>query len=218
MRGAFAHQGFSRGEEIAHAITHGLGVLGSLVALVMLVWRTAAHGDPKLLVGVSIYGGSMVILYTASTMYHALTAERAKRVFELLDHGAIYLLIAGSYTPFALSVLSARAGWWVMGVVWGLALLGILYEVVWHRPWKWLSLAGYLLLGWLLLAVIKPLAAALPTEALVWLGAGGLAYTGGSVFYAWRGFPYHHAVWHILVLAGSTFHFICVWKFVVPNA
>lgn len=218
MRGAFAHQGFSRGEEIAHAVTHGIGVLGSVAGLVVLVVQAAQRGGARLVVGVTVFGVSMVILYTASTLYHALTAKRAKRVFELLDHGAIYLLIAGSYTPFALVTLGGAWGWSILGTVWGLAVLGILYEVVLHRPWKWLSLAFYLGLGWLLLVVIKPLMAVLPREALMLLAASGVAYTGGTIFYAWRGFPYHHAVWHVFVLAGTAFHFVCVLRYVIPPA
>jgi len=216
MRGAFSHQDFSTGEEIAHAVTHGLGVLGSVVGLVLMVTRAIPRGSVMLTVGVTIFGASMVILYTASTLYHALTAKRAKHIFELLDYSAIYVLIAGSYTPLALVILGGAWGWWVLGVVWGLAVLGILYEVVLHRRWKLLSLAFYLILGWLAVAVIKPLSAALPTAGMIWLGAGGLAYTGGSVFYAWRGFPYHHAVWHLFVLAGTLCHFICVWEYVIP--
>ena len=217
MRGAFAHQGFSRGEEIAHAVTHGIGMLGSLVALVVLVVRAAAHGDARLVVGVSVFGASMLILYSASTLYHALTARRAKRVFELLDHGAIYLLIGGTYTPFLLVVIGGSWGWSMFGVVWGLAVLGIIYEVVLRRPWKWVSLASYLALGWLLVIVAKPLVAALPPGGLVLIAAGGAAYTGGAVFYAWRGFPYHHAVWHLCVLIGTACHVLCVLRYVIPR-
>lgn len=210
MRGAFEHEGFSRGEEIAHAITHGIGTLGSIVGLVILVVLAGSRADARAVVGVTVYGASMVSLYAASTLYHALTARRAKLVFELLDHGAIYLLIAGTYTPFALLVLGGGWGWTLFGVSWGLATLGILYEVVWRRPWRRLSLALYLALGWLIMIAARPLAAALPTHALILLLSGGLAYSGGAVFYAWRAFPYHHAVWHVFVLAGSTLHYICV--------
>ena len=218
MRGAFAHQGFSRGEEIAHAVTHGIGMLGSLVALVVLVMRAAPHDDARLMVGVCVFGASMLVLYSASTLYHALTARRAKRVFELLDHGAIYLLIGGTYTPFLLVVVGGGWGWSMFGVVWGLAALGIVYEVVLHRPWKWVSLGSYLALGWLLVIVAKQLVAALPAGGLVLVAAGGVAYTGGAVFYAWRGFPYHHAVWHLFVLIGTACHFACVLKYVIPQA
>ncbi len=217
LRGSFAHSGFSRGEEIAHAITHGIGAAGSLVGLALLVLRSAGTGSPRLIIGVSVFGLSMVLLYTASTLYHALIPPRAKRVFELMDHGAIYLLIAGTYTPFTLNVLGDRLGWTLFGISWGLAILGILYEVVLKRPYKKLSLAFYLLMGWLIVLAVKPLMSALPTPALELLGAGGLAYTGGAVFYAWRGFPYHHAVWHLLVLAGTVAHYLCVLWYVIPG-
>ncbi len=218
MRGSFAEKGFSQGEEIAHAITHGIGALGSVAALVIMVMQAAAQGNAKLVVSVSIFGASMVILYSASTLYHAITAKRAKDVFELMDHGAIYLLIAGSFTPFGLSVLDGGWGWSSVGTIWVLAILGIIYEVVLRRPWKWLSLTFYIGLGWLMVIPAKPLAAALPTDALWLVAAGGLAYTGGAVFYAWRGFRFHHALWHLFVVAGTACHFVCVLKYVIPAA
>ena len=217
MRGAFAHIGFSKGEEIAHAITHGLGALLSLGALALLIVRAVQHGGPRLIVAVTIYGSTMVLLYISSTLYHALTPKKAKRVFELMDHAAIYLLIAGSYTPFTLAVLGGTLGWTLFGVSWAMAAAGIVYEVVFLRPSKKLSLMFYLLMGWLMIVAIKPLAVALPPEALAWIAAGGVAYTGGAVFYAWRGFPYHHAVWHVFVLIGSICHFISVLNYVIPN-
>ncbi len=218
MRGSFAEQGFSRGEEIAHAITHGIGALASIVALVVMIVLAAQRGDARLIVAVSIFGSSMVILYTASTLYHALIPKRAKRFFELMDHGAIYLLIAGSFTPFSLVVLGGGWGWSSLGAVWGFAILGIIYEVVLKRPWKWLSLTFYIGLGWMMLIPAKPLSALLPHDALVLIVAGGVAYTGGAVFYAWRGFRYNHAVWHLFVLAGTACHFLCVLKYVIPPA
>ena len=218
MRGAFRHDRFSRGEEIAHAITHGLGTLGSAACLVVMVVLAAQRGSARLVVGVSIFGATMVVLYAASTFYHALTEVRAKRVFELLDHGAIYLLIAGTYTPFCLNVLGGGWGWTLFGIGWGLAILGILYEVVLRRPWKRLSLVFYLALGWLVAIAIGPLAAALPPAALWLLAAGGISYTAGAVFYAWRGFPYHHAVWHLFVLGGTAMHCVCVLRYVVLAA
>ncbi len=218
MRGALEHRPFSRGEEIAHAITHGVGALGSVACLVVMVVLAAQQGSARLVVGVSIFGATMVLLYTASTLYHALVPVRAKAVFELLDHGAIYLLIAGTYTPFCLDVLGGGWGWSLFGIGWGLAILGILYEVVLRRPWKRLSLAFYLALGWLVAIAIRPLAAALPPAALWLLAAGGISYSAGAVFYAWRGFPYHHAVWHLFVLGGSALHCVCVLRYVVLAA
>lgn len=218
MRGAFAHEKFSRGEQIAHAVTHGIGMLGSIAGLVVLVVLAVQRGDARLVTGVSIFGAAMVLLYTASTLYHALYALRARSLFQLLDHGAIYLLIAGTYTPFTLVVLGGGWGWTLFGITWGLAVLGILYEVVLRRPWKRLSLAFYLVLGWLVVVAARPLAAALPAEGLLLMAFGGAAYTGGAVFYAWRAFPYHHAVWHLCVLAGTGFHYLCVLKYVIPPA
>lgn len=218
MRGAFAHRGFSQGEEIAHAITHGVGVLGSMAALVLMVVKAVQNGSAQLIVGVSIFGASLIILYLSSTLYHALTPPKAKRVFELMDHGAIYLLIAGTYTPFTLAVLPAGWGWSIFGISWGLAVMGIIYEVVLLRPSKKLSLMFYLLMGWLMIIAIKPMTGAMAPQGLAWIAVGGVAYTGGAVFYAWRGFPYHHAVWHVMVLAGSFAHFICVYKYVIPGA
>lgn len=217
MRGAFAHQDFSRGEEIAHAVTHGVGALGSVFGLVLLIVKAVQHGGPKLVVGVTLFGSSMVVLYLTSTLYHALTPPRAKRVFELLDYSAIYLLIAGSYTPLTLNVLGGGWGWSLFGVSWGLAVAGILYEVVLKRPSNLLSLLFYLAMGWLMVIAVKPLMAALPTGGLLLIAAGGVAYSGGAVFYAWRGFPYHHAVWHLFVLAGTVFHYLCVLLYVVPQ-
>ena len=216
MRGAFDHQNFSVGEEIAHAITHGIGALGSVVGLVLLIVKAAKAGGPQLVVGVTIFGSSLVLLFLASTLYHAQAPGRTKRIFELLDYAAIYVLIAGSYTPFSLSVLGGGWGWSVFGVSWGLAVLGILYEVVLKRPSAKLSLVFYLLMGWLMIVAIKPLSSVLDPKALILIGAGGIAYTGGAVFYAWRGFPYHHALWHLFVLIGSACHYLSVYLYVIP--
>jgi hemolysin III len=215
MRGAFRHDGFSRGEEIAHAITHGLGTLLSIACLVVLIVLAARRGSPQMVVSVSIFGATMVILYASSTFYHALTPPRAKSIFELLDYGAIYLLIAGTYTPLCLSVLGGRWGWTLFGIGWGLAAIGIVYEVVFRRPWKKLSLVFYLALGWLVMIAVKPLMELLPGPALWLLLLGGISYSAGAVFYAWRAFPYHHAVWHVFVLGGSALHSICIIRYIV---
>lgn len=218
MRGAFHHTPYSRGEEIAHAVTHGLGAVLALAFLPVLIIYAAQRGDATLVTTVSVYGAAMIVLYTMSTLYHGLTPPRAKRVFELLDHGVIHLLIAGTYTPFCLCVLGGGWGWSLFGIAWGLAGFGIFYEVVLERPWKKLSLGMYLALGWLVVVAAKPLAEALPAGALWLLGWGGVAYTLGAVFYAWRGFPYHHAVWHLFVLAGSALHAVCVLRYIVLPA
>jgi len=217
MRGHFKHEDFSVGEEISHAVTHGLGALLSIAGLVVLIVMAATHGTARTVVGVSIFGSCMVILYTASTLYHAMKPERAKEFFKLMDHAAIYLLIAGTYTPFGLVALGGGWGWSTVATVWGLAVLGIIYEVVFKRPWKWLSLAFYLGLGWLLIIPAKPLSAVLPSEAIWLIVWGGVAYSGGAVFYAWRGFRYHHMVWHLFVMAGTALHWYCVMRYVIPS-
>jgi hemolysin III len=218
MRGAFRHDRFSTGEEIAHAITHGLGALLSIACLVVLIVIAADRGSARLVVGVTVFGATMVILYTASTFYHALTPPRAKSVFELLDHGAIYLLIAGTYTPLSLNVLEGSWGWTLFGIGWGLAVIGIVYEVVLRRPWKKLSLVFYLALGWLVAIAVKPLMQSLPAPALWLLALGGVSYSAGAVFYAWRWFPYHHALWHLFVLGGSALHSICIIRYIALAA
>ncbi len=217
MRGAFEHEDFSTGEEIAHAVTHGIGALASVAGLVILIVEAARHGGARLITGVTIFGATLVVLYTASTLYHALTASRAKRVFQLMDYSAIYLLIAGTYTPVTLSVLGGGWGWSLFGVVWGLAALGIVYETVLKRPSNLLSLLFYLVMGWLLVIAVKPLTAALPAGGLALVAAGGGCYSGGAVFYAWRGFPYHHMVWHLFVLGGSACHWLAVLLYVIPR-
>ena len=207
---------FSRGEEIANAITHGIGLLMAVAVLPLLIVLAVWKGTAWHVVSCSVYGSTLVLLYTSSTFLHALPGERAKRVFGKLDYSAIYLLIAGTYTPFALVSLRGPWGWSLFGVVWGLAVLGVLFEVLMKRRRGWLSLAFYIALGWLLVVAIRPLVQAVPVGGLVLIGAGGLAYTLGSAFYVWRGFPYHHAVWHLFVLAGSVLHVLAVALYVIP--
>lgn len=218
MRGRLQHEDYSIGEEISHAISHGIGALLSMAGLVIMVVQAARHAGAQAIVGVSIFGACMVLLYTASTLYHALTPAKTKMVFQLMDHAAIYGLIAGSYTPFALIVLGDSWGWSTFGTVWGLALLGIIYEVVFKRPWKWLSLAFYLGLGWILVIPARILASLMPSAALWLIVAGGVAYSAGAIFYAWRGFRYHHMVWHLFVMLGTALHWYCVIKYVIPQA
>lgn len=207
---------FGRGEEIANAITHGLGLLMAVAALPVLVVLAVWKGTAWHVVSCSVYASTLVLLYTSSTFFHALPGERAKRVFGKLDYSAIYLLIAGTYTPFALVSLRGPWGWSLFGVVWGLAILGVLFELLMKRRRGWLSLAFYIALGWLLMIAIRPLLQAVPLGGLVLIAAGGVAYTLGSVFYVWRAFPYHHAVWHLFVLAGSVLHYLAVAFYVIP--
>ncbi len=207
---------YSVAEEIAHAITHGVGLLLSIAGLVILVVFASLRGDAWHIVSVSIYGATLVLLYTASTFYHALTPPGAKSVFRILDHAAIYLLIAGTYTPFALVNLRGAWGWTLFGLVWSLAALGVVLEATAKQRFKILSLVLYLGLGWLGAIAVKPLLHSVESRGIVLLVAGGLAYTGGVAFYGWRGLRYHHAIWHVFVLAGSLFHFFAVLFYVIP--
>ncbi|MDP6419623.1 MAG: hemolysin III family protein [Candidatus Krumholzibacteria bacterium] len=209
---------YSVREEILHSITHGLGALLSIAGLVLLVTFAALRSDVWSVVSVSIFGGSLVLLYLTSTLYHGFPWPRAKMIFRKLDHAAIYLLIAGSYTPFVLVNLRGTWGWTLFGIVWGLALLGILFEVLLKRPPKWLSLGFYLGLGWMVLVAAKPLIESVPALGLLFLALGGLSYSLGTVFYAWKKLPYHHAIWHCFVIGGSVLHFFSVFYSVIPEA
>lgn len=203
-------------EELANTITHGIGVGLSIAGLVLLVVRAAMHGDAWQVVSFAIYGSSLIMLYLASTLYHGFRSEGLKRVFRLLDHSAIYLLIAGTYTPFVLVTLRGPWGWTLFGIIWGLAILGVTFKLIFGHKYEILSTIFYVAMGWVVIIAIKPLIAALPAGGLAWLVAGGLAYTGGVIFYAWEKLPFNHAIWHGFVLAGSLFHFFTVWWYVCP--
>ena len=206
---------YSLGEEIAHAVTHGIGGLLAAIGMVVLIVQAVRFGDPWRVIASVIYGTSLVLLYTTSTLYHALPPRRAKRVFQLLDHAAIYLLIAGSYTPFALVTLRGGWGWTLFGLAWGLGFAGIIFEVVFRERAKKLSLVFYLLMGWLAVIAGKPLLSALPPGGILLIVSGGAFYSLGTIFYVWRRLPYHHAIWHVFVLGGSAAHFFCMLFYVV---
>ena len=206
---------YSTGEEIANAITHGLGALLGIVALVLMIMRGSQMNNSLILVTGIVYGTSIILLYTASTLYHSMTNPKAKSILQKADHSAIYVLIAGTYTPFALLTLRGAWGWSIFGAVWSLALAGILFELVWPNRWPRLSLMFYLGMGWMALVAAKPMAAHLSPTGLGWLLAGGLLYSGGAVFYRMRNLTWHHAIWHVFVLAGSMAHFYCVYNFVM---
>jgi hemolysin III len=208
---------YSIREEIANAVSHGIGVLLSIVALVMLIIHATLDGDVWHIVSVTIYGVSLVVLYLCSTLLHSITHRKIKDVFEILDHSAIYLLIAGSYTPFLLVTLRGTFGWSLLGVIWGLALIGIVLKLFYVKRFIVVSTLCYILMGWLIIIAIKPLYTHLPFAGIVWLVLGGLLYTFGSIFYVWRRIPYHHAIWHVFVLAGSTCHFFCILLYVLPT-
>ncbi|MDN7124827.1 PAQR family membrane homeostasis protein TrhA [Pseudidiomarina terrestris] len=208
---------YSIAEEVAHAITHGVGAVASIVGLVVMILWSAAYGDTWHIVSVSIYGASLILLYTASTLYHAFPWPRIKSFFQHIDHAAIYFLIAGTYTPFALINLRGPWGWTLLGVVWGIAIVGVILELSLSERKKWLSLSLYLGLGWMAVVAIKPMITHVEVGGLMLLLAGGLAYSLGVIFYVWKSLKYHHAIWHMFVLAGSVLHFFSIFYYVLPH-
>jgi hemolysin III len=201
----------SRGEEIANSVSHGVGMMAALAAAPILIVSAAQRGGAAQIVGASIFAAAMVLLYLTSTLYHALPRNRVKQLFQILDHGAIYLLIAGTYTPFTLGVLRGAWGWTLFGLVWGLALAGIVLKAVAGIQYPRLSTSLYVAMGWLAVIAIEPLWLHLPALGLFWLLAGGIAYTLGVVFFALDGrIRYSHFVWHLFVLAGTACHFVAV--------
>ena len=213
---ARARGDYSLGEEIANSVSHGIGIALSVAGLAVLVASSASRGgDRYKLASAVVFGVALVLEYTASTLYHGLPHPRAKHLFKILDHCGIYLLIAGTYTPFALVALRGDGGWVLFGVVWSLALLGIALEALWaYRP-RWISAAVYLGMGWMAVLSIRPLAANLAPAGLWLLVSGGLAYTLGTAFYVLERVRYMHAVWHLFVLGGSACHFLAVLLFVI---
>ena len=206
------------GEEIANCITHGAGLMASLAAVPVLVLAAAGRQDPWQLVGGVVFGVTLVLLYLASTLYHALPVCRAKGVLRVLDHSAIYLLIAGTYTPFTLGPLRGPWGWTLLGIVWGLALFGIVAKLTVGFRFPRLSTVLYVGMGWLIVVAIQPLVTHLSGGGLAWLVAGGLFYTGGVPFYVTdTRLRYGHALWHLFVVAGSTCHFLAVLWHAVPR-
>jgi hemolysin III len=207
---------YSAGEELANAITHALGLLLALVGVWLLLTTAVQAGSIWHIVSSSLFGLTLVFLYTSSTCYHFITSIRAKQLFRTLDHVGILLLIAGTYTPFTLIVLHGSWGWSLFGVVWFLAATGIVLELSHLRYRRALSLALYVAMGWALVVAGKPLVLLLPQGGQLLLLLGGLAYTGGISFYLWHRLPYHHAIWHLFVLAGSALHFFAVLVYVLP--
>ena len=208
---------YSLGEEIANAIIHGIGSVFGVAALVILVVLAARQGDAWRVVTFSIYGGTLILLYLASTLYHGIQHPGAKRVFRILDHSSIFLLIAGTYTPFLLIRLRGEWGWSLFGVIWALAITGIVFKAVFINRLKKVSVLVYIAMGWLIVVALKPMLAAVPRHALWWLLAGGLCYTGGVAFYAMKSVRFSHAVWHLFVLAGSACHFLAILFYVLPK-
>lgn len=205
-----APSAYSPAEELANALTHGVGVALSVAALVVLVTLTSLHGDAWSVTATSIFGTTLVLLYTSSTLYHSFRGERMKRLLRKFDHASIFLLIAGTYTPFLLVNLRGPWGWSLFGVIWGLAVAGVVLKFWLAGRFRLASTLLYVGMGWLVVIALRPMLAAVPHSALWLLLAGGLCYTLGSVFYLWKRLPYHHAVWHLFVLGGSACHFFAV--------
>lgn len=202
--------GRARREELANALTHGVGALAAAAAAVVLIVLTARQGDAWSVVGVSVFGASLVALYSASTAYHAARAPRARARLKVVDHAAIYLLIAGTYTPFTLVGLRGAWGWALFGVIWGLALVGVIFKIFFTGRLPRLSTAIYVAMGWMVLIAVAPLVRSVSVATLAWLVAGGVAYTAGTAFYHARRLPYAHTIWHLFVLAGSACHVVAV--------
>ncbi|WP_288186199.1 hemolysin III family protein [uncultured Sporomusa sp.] len=203
-------------EEILNAATHGVGTIFALIGLGVLTVSVYSNGSIWHLLSVIIYGTSLVLLYLSSTLYHSFTNERAKYILKIFDHAAIYVLIAGNYTPFTLIPLHGALGWTIFSVIWVLAIIGIIFQIFFVNRFKVFSTLCYLLMGWFAVVMIKPLLVTLPIEGIYWLVGGGLFYSVGAIFYLVHKIPYNHAIWHLFVLAGSIAHFVAVLKYVLP--
>ncbi|RIK05409.1 MAG: hemolysin D [Acidobacteria bacterium] len=214
-REAVAQREPSLGEEIANAVTHSVGAVASIVALVILA-IVASRKSPIALVAFCVFGASMIALYTASAIYHALPKSKAKEVFFRLDHAAIYLLIAGTYTPFTLGVLRGGWGWTLFTLQWSLAAVGITFKSIYGNRWRGLSMAVYIMMGWMMIVAIWPMVQRVPASGLALILAGGLFYTGGTIFNAIQRLRFNHMLWHIFVLIGSGFCFFAVLNYAMP--
>ncbi|MDX8359677.1 MULTISPECIES: hemolysin III family protein [Bacillaceae] len=204
---------FTKKEEIANAITHGIGALLSVAALVILIVTAATEGTAWHVVSFTIYGVTMLLLFLSSTLVHSFPDGRVKDLFQIFDHSAIYLFIAGTYTPILFTVIKGALGWTLFGIVWGLAIAGVIFKVFFVKKFLYTSTFMYVLMGWIIVFAWKPLTVSIPVVGMYLLVLGGVLYTVGTIFYMWRSFPYHHAVWHLFVLAGSAAHFFAVLNF-----
>lgn len=203
-------------DEIANSVTHGFGVVLSIAGLVLMIVYSSLNGNAWHVVSSSIFGSTMIFLYLASTLYHSSKTEKAKHFYKILDHSFIYILIAGTYTPFTLVTLNGALGWTLFGIIWGLAIAGVVFKFYFVHRFKILSTAIYLLMGWLIIFAINPLLDHLPIGGVYWLIGGGLSYTFGVVFYVWHKLPFNHSIWHLFVLGGSVCHFFAVFFYVIP--
>ena len=207
---------YSTGEEIANSVTHGVAALLSIAGLVVMLSMMPVTAGAATITAAAVFGASMIFLYTASTLYHAIPNLRVKRILQVLDHSAIYVMIAGSYTPFCLVTLKGTTGTMLCIAVWSIALAGIILQPVLMKRAEWLNCLLYLLLGWCVVLVFEPLMAALPSAGIWLLAAGGVVYSLGVIFYLWERIPYNHAIWHLFVLGGTALQFFSVLFYVLP--
>ncbi|MED0668628.1 hemolysin III family protein [Aneurinibacillus aneurinilyticus] len=207
---------FTKKEEVANAIIHGIGAVLSVIALITLIIAASESGTAWHVTSFTIYGVTMLLLYVSSTLVHSFPQGRVKDIFEICDHASIYLFIAGTYTPFLFLVVKGALGWTLFGIVWGMALVGVVFKLFFTKKFLYLSTVLYIIMGWLIVFAWKPLVMSLAPGGLVLLVIGGVLYTVGAVFYVWRMFPFHHAVWHVFVLAGTVVHFFGVFYYLLP--
>ncbi|GGE59241.1 PAQR family membrane homeostasis protein TrhA [Priestia taiwanensis] len=202
-------------EEIANAITHGVGALLSIPALIMLIGRATSQGDSLALMSSIIFGTSMFILYLCSTLMHSIHHHKVRKLFKILDHAAIYILIAGTYTPFLLLTIKGTLGWVLFAIIWTIAIGGVVFKSLFIGRFNVISTIAYVIMGWLIVVAIKPLYDGLELAGFWLLVGGGVLYTVGAIFYLWEKLPFNHAIWHVFVLSGSACMFLCVWLFVI---
>ncbi len=203
-------------EEIANSLTHGFGLVLSLAGLVALIFLASSRGSSSHLIGCSIYGVTLVLVYTASTLYHSIQKPRIKHFFRLFDQVAIYLVIAGTYTPFTLISLRGFWGWTLLGLVWALSIFGIAFKIAFVNRYKAVSMALYIVIGWLAIIAARPIIDSVPVGCLALIMGGGLAYMMGLVFLAWERLPFNHTIWHVFVIVGSVCHYCAVVFYVLP--
>jgi len=204
-------------EETLNIITHGIGLVLSIIAMVLLLVHGIKYGTARHISSFAIFGSSLVVLYAASTLYHYAKKPNLRYKLNILDHSAIYVLIAGTYTPFCLIVLKGWVGWTIFGISWGLALIGIIFKIFYIGKYDKVSTIAYVLMGWVIIFAIKPLIENFSTNGLIWLFAGGLAYSVGALFYSFKSLRFNHALFHVFVLLGSFCHFMAVFFYVLPH-
>lgn len=197
-------------EEIANSVTHGVGTGMAVAGLATLIVLAVIFGDTRRIVGFSIYGGSLILLYLASTLYHSIQNAKAKKILRVFDHASIYVLIAGTYTPFLIISIQGTLGWTVLAIVWALAIVGVAWKIFFIGKFEIIATIAYVLMGWMCVVLFKEMLAKVPPAGLIMLVTGGIVYTAGVIFYAWERIPYNHAIWHLFVLGGSICHYFAI--------